>query len=84
MMSTTEMQKDKLKLNKNKCHFSCTLVPFFGEKMSKQGMRPDLRKMKVLTDMPPPNSKRNWRYQQRQNVHGMEATSNFSTKQTHS
>ena len=30
----------KLKLNKDKCHFRCTSVPFFGEITSRQCMRP--------------------------------------------
>ena len=30
-----------LKLNKDKCHFKCTLVPYFGEIMSRHGVKPD-------------------------------------------
>ena len=50
------MQKG-LKLNKEKHCFRCTSVPFFGEIISRQGMGPDLRKLKVLADIPPPMSK---------------------------
>ena len=42
-------KKEILKLNKYKCHFCCTSVPFFGVIISSQGMRLDLRKLKVLT-----------------------------------
>ena len=47
-----------LKLNKDKCHFRCTLIPFFGEIISKDGVWPDPRKVKALTKMPPPNNKK--------------------------
>ena len=29
-----------LKLNKDKCHFRCTSVPFLGEVISRHGMQP--------------------------------------------
>ena len=47
-----------LKLNKGKCHFRCTSVPFFGEVISRNGVQPDPQKIKALLDMPPPNNKR--------------------------
>ena len=31
-----------VKLNKDKCHFRCTSVPFFGEMISQNGVKPDL------------------------------------------
>ena len=52
-----------LKLNKDKCHFSCTSVPFFGEIMSCNGVQPDPPKIKALMEMPPPkikNSRLSW------------------------
>ena len=41
-----------LKLNKNKCHFSCTSVPFFGEVISWNEVKPDPQKIKSLMEMP--------------------------------
>ena len=37
-----------LKLNKNKSHFRCTSVPFFGEIISWHGVEPDPQKLKAL------------------------------------
>ena len=59
MMRTKDVQTSKLKLNKDKCHFRCTSVPFFGEIISRHGVKPDLQKLKKLTEMPTPNTKRN-------------------------
>ena len=42
-----------LKLNKDKCHFRCTSVPFFKQVISQNGVQPDLQKFKVLIEMPP-------------------------------
>ena len=39
----------KLKLNKDKCHFRCTSVPFFSEAISRHGINPDQCKFKALT-----------------------------------
>ena len=47
-----------LKLNKEKCHFRCTSIPFFGEVISRKGVQPDPQKIKALTDMPVPNNKK--------------------------
>ena len=47
-----------LKLNKDKCHFWCTSAPFFGEVISRCGVHPHPWKLKALTDMPPPKTKR--------------------------
>ena len=30
-----------LKLNKDKCHFRCTSISFFGKVISKEGIQPD-------------------------------------------
>ena len=43
-----------LKLNKDKCHFRCTSVPFFREVISRKGVQPDQQKIKALVDIPPP------------------------------
>ena len=34
-------QDVNLKLNKDKCHFRCTSIPFFGEVVSRDGMQLD-------------------------------------------
>ena len=47
-----------LKLNKDKCHFSCTSIPFFGKVISREGVQPDPQNIKVLMDMLAPNSKK--------------------------
>ena len=39
----------KLKLNKDKCHFRCTSIPFFGKVISRRGIQPDPQKIKALT-----------------------------------
>ena len=46
-----------LKLNKEKYHFRCMSIPFFGEVISRRGVQPDPQKIKALMDMPPPNNK---------------------------
>ena len=40
-----------LKLNKDKCHFRCTGIPFFGEVLIRQGVQPDPQKVRALTEM---------------------------------
>ena len=55
MKNTTYMQKGEPKLNKDKYHFRCTLVPFFGKTISRQDMRPDLRMLDALIDIPVKN-----------------------------
>ena len=47
-----------LKLNKDKCHFRYTSVPFFREVILRNGVQPDPQKIKALMDMPPPTNKR--------------------------
>ena len=47
-----------LKLNKDKCHFRCTSIPFFGKVISREGIQPDPQKIKVLTDMLAPKNKK--------------------------
>ena len=43
-----------LKLNKDKCLFRCTSIPFFGEIISQKGVSSDSRKIQALTDILPP------------------------------
>ena len=47
-----------LKLNKDKCHFRCTSIPFFGEVISREGIQPEPQKAKALTNMPAPKIKK--------------------------
>ena len=47
-----------LKLNKDKCLFRCTSIPFYGEIILWQGISPDSRKEQALTHMPSPKSKK--------------------------
>ena len=47
-----------LKLNKEKYHFRCTSIPFFGEVILRRGVQPDPQKIKALMDMPAPNNKK--------------------------
>ena len=47
-----------LKLNKDKCHFRCMSIPFFGKVVSREGIQPDPQKVKALIDIPVPNNKR--------------------------
>ena len=34
---------ENVKLNKNKCHFRCIKILFFGEVVSREGVQPDLK-----------------------------------------
>ena len=45
-----------LKLNKDKCHFRCMSIPFFGEGVSREGIQPDPQKIRALTNMPVPKN----------------------------
>ena len=47
-----------LKLNREKCHFCCTSIPFFGEVILRRGVQPDPQKIKALTDMPATSNKK--------------------------
>ena len=51
-------QDVNLKLNKAKCHFRCTAIPFFSEEVSRNGMQLDLRKISTLTKMQAPQNKK--------------------------
>ena len=48
----------KLKLNKDKCHFRCMQIPFFGEVISRDGVQAEPQKIKVLMDMLAPKNKK--------------------------
>ena len=47
-----------LKLNKQKCHFRCMSIPFFGEVVPRQGVQPHPQKVRALTKMPVPKNKK--------------------------
>ena len=51
-------QDVNLKLNKEKCYFRCTTIPFFGVVVSRDGMQPDPRKISALTKMSAPKNKK--------------------------
>ena len=51
-------QDVNLKLNKDKCHFRCTSIPFFGEIVSRDGKQLDPWKISALTKMPVPKNKK--------------------------
>ena len=53
-----QCQDVNLKLNKDKCHFRCTSIPFFGEIVSREGVQPDPQKNRALTEMLAPKNKR--------------------------
>ena len=47
-----------LKLNKEKHHFRCISIPFFGQMILRRGVQPDQQKFKALRDMLAPNNKK--------------------------
>ena len=47
-----------LNVKKDKYHFRCISVPFFGVLISRNGVQPYPQKLKVLTDMSPPKTKK--------------------------
>ena len=51
-------QDVNLKLNKDKCHFRCTSIPFFSEVVSREGIQLDLQKIRTLTEMLAPKNKK--------------------------
>ena len=51
-------QDVNLKLNKEKCHFRCTSIPFLGEVVLRERVQPDPWKIKALTKMPAPKNKK--------------------------
>ena len=53
-----QCQDVNLKLNKDKCHFRCMSIPFFGKVVSREGIQPDTQKISALTKMPAPRNKR--------------------------
>ena len=52
-----QCQDINLNLNKDKCHFRCTSILFFGKVFSRKGVQQDPPKVRVLTEMPAPKNK---------------------------
>ena len=50
-------QDVNLKLNKDKCHFRCTSIPFFGKVVLRNAIQPDPLKVRALTEMLAPKNK---------------------------
>ena len=50
-------QDVNLKLNKDKCHFRCTSILFFGKVVLQKGVQPDPQKVGALTKMLAPKNK---------------------------
>ena len=50
-------QQYNLKLNKNKCLFRQTEVPYVGHLLTDQGVKPDRNKVKAVEQMSPPTNK---------------------------
>ena len=48
-----------LKLNKDKFYFRCTSVPFGGEVISRNYIKPEPEKLNALSEMSPPKTKKN-------------------------
>ena len=42
-----QCEEVNLKLNKEKCHFRCTSIQFFGEVISREGVQPDPQKKQI-------------------------------------
>ena len=47
-----------LKLNREKCHFRCTSIPFFREVVLRHGVQPDPQKVRAFIEMPAPKNKK--------------------------
>ena len=45
-----------LKLNKEKCNFRKTELTYFGYLVGKDGMKPNLERIKAITDLPAPEN----------------------------
>ena len=53
-----QCQDVNLKLNKDKCHFRCMSIPFFGEVVSREGIQLDPQNIRALTKIPVPKNKK--------------------------
>ena len=53
-----QCQDVNLKVNKDRCHFRCISIPFFGKVVSREGVQPDPQKIRALIEMLGPKNKR--------------------------
>ena len=53
-----QCQEVNLTLNKEKCHFRCTSILFFGKVVSREGIQPDPQKVRAMTEMPAPKKQK--------------------------
>ena len=53
-----QCQDINLKLKKDKCHFRCMSILFFGEEVIREGIQPDLQKIRAMTKMLVPKNKK--------------------------
>ena len=51
------MEQD-MHLNPDKVQINCDAVPFFGNTLSKDGLRPDLNKVKLIQKWPTPKNQK--------------------------
>ena len=56
-----QIRKSGMKLNKTKCVFSAREITFLGHTLTDVGIKPDLRKVTAITEMPNPQSKEDLR-----------------------
>ena len=56
-----QIRKSGMKLNKTKCVFSAREIIFLGHTLADVGIKPDLRKVTAITEMPNPQSKEDLR-----------------------
>ena len=58
MKSTTDMQTGKSKTKKRQMPFHMHISPIFDEVISRHGVKPNPQKLKALTEMPHPKTKK--------------------------
>jgi hypothetical protein len=51
-------KKENLRLNPKKCHFRCSMMPFFGELLSRHGVKPYPEKVNAIHDLPAPKDRK--------------------------
>ena len=44
-------------MNKQKCKFGASQLPYLGRVISSEGLKPDSKKVQAILDMPPPQNK---------------------------
>ena len=56
-LALTRIRESGLKLNKQKCKFGASELPYLGHVISSEGLKPDSEKVQVILNMPPPQNK---------------------------